>query len=481
MAGLTKQEVTKIVNTYIGVFDGYLGNFSYRTHIDFYPEYCDLGIDPNQYEGTTRQRFIAILENSPPHIQAKIIHGVLQRFPLEDEDKKPPTRTKELYEELLSIAQRLDKISFFFFPDTKITNVEKEIFISYAWGGESEEFANMIDHAFQTKGITIIRDKRDLDFKGRIKPFMEKIGCGKAVILIISEKYLKSENCMFELVQIAKNGQFHERIFPILLSDANIYKSIQRIKYVQYWEQQIKELDKEMKTVGAANLQGFREDIDLYTEIRLTIAELTNILKGMNTLTPSIHAESDFQVLIKAVECKVKEQEDITVQSFIGNQVSLNDQLDFFRKQIGLVSPRQDFSKSQFEAYCNIWKSLQALRLAGDDLWKSASKSNLVKFANQLRATTKEAHDASIFFEDVDYEQLLSALKTFGQFLVGKEQLINIRSVQDIEVQERAISHDYVNEMITQQIKRNENSKVHYEKILDTIRLSFKCKLSNAA
>ena len=54
---LTPQEVMKIVNRYIGVAGGYLGDFSYRTHAEFYPEYCDLDIDPNNYAGTTRERF----------------------------------------------------------------------------------------------------------------------------------------------------------------------------------------------------------------------------------------------------------------------------------------------------------------------------------------------------------------------------------------------------------------------------------------
>jgi hypothetical protein len=190
-------------------------------------------------------------------------------------------------------------------PQTKPAG--REIFISYAWGGESEQIVNQLDQTFQAKGVTIVRDKRDLGFKGRIKGFMEQLGRGKAVIVVISEKYLKSENCMFELVQIARNGQFSDRIFPIVLADAQIYKPVQRIKYVQHWEQQIKELDEAMKSVSSANLQGFREEIDLYTEIRNTIAELTNIIKDMNTLTPDMHTESGFAELFKAIERKLAE------------------------------------------------------------------------------------------------------------------------------------------------------------------------------
>ncbi|WP_427158351.1 leucine-rich repeat domain-containing protein [Aliinostoc sp. HNIBRCY26] len=191
--------------------------------------------------------------------------------------------------------------------NSSTSEYEKEIFISYAWGGESETYVNHLDEVLQTKGITIIRDKRNLGYKGLIKAFMEKIGRGKCVIAVISDKYLKSPNCMFELVQIAKNGEFYDRIFPIVLADAQIYKPVARIKYIKHWEDQIKELDEAMKGVSAANLQGFREEIDQYTEIRNTIAELTNLLKDMNTLTPDIHSESEFEELLQAISNRIDE------------------------------------------------------------------------------------------------------------------------------------------------------------------------------
>jgi hypothetical protein len=77
---LTQQEVMKVVNRYIGVNGGYLGDFSYRTHAEFYPEYCDLDIDPNTYAGTTRERFTEILSTQSPRDQAKILRGLIDRF-----------------------------------------------------------------------------------------------------------------------------------------------------------------------------------------------------------------------------------------------------------------------------------------------------------------------------------------------------------------------------------------------------------------
>lgn len=104
--GLSRQVVVKVVNCYIGVSGGYLGDFTYSSHADFYPEYCDLDIDPYTFEGTTRERFIEILSTQSPHDQAKILRGVLERF---DDDAEHPTRS-QLRPELEGWIARLEGV-----------------------------------------------------------------------------------------------------------------------------------------------------------------------------------------------------------------------------------------------------------------------------------------------------------------------------------------------------------------------------------
>ena len=62
-----------------------------------------------------------------------------------------------------------------------------------------------------------------------------------------------------------------------------------------------------MKSVSSANLPGLRKDIALYTEIRHIIDELTDVLRNMNGLTATMHRESGFADLIKAVMEKLAE------------------------------------------------------------------------------------------------------------------------------------------------------------------------------
>jgi hypothetical protein len=189
-----------------------------------------------------------------------------------------------------------------------MSEYEQAVFVSYAWGGESEETVNKIEQTLKQRGLTIIRDKRDLGYKGSIIEFMERIGQGNCVIVVISDKYLRSPNCMFELVEIAEGKQFHDRIFPIVLADADIYDPVKRLEYVKHWEIKRAELADAMKTVDPANLQGIREDMDLYDRIRDKISALASILKDMNTLTPEVHQDLNFSVLYDAIEKRMGER-----------------------------------------------------------------------------------------------------------------------------------------------------------------------------
>ena len=86
---LKEQEVMRLVNRYIGVEAGYLADFSYRTHAEFYPEYCGLYDNfPIELEGTTRSRFIEILISQTADRQAKILRGVLARFPADTDSRQ---------------------------------------------------------------------------------------------------------------------------------------------------------------------------------------------------------------------------------------------------------------------------------------------------------------------------------------------------------------------------------------------------------
>jgi len=107
MAGMARQDIAKLINRYIGVSDGgYLGDFTYRTHRDFYTEYCDLFFDTKAMPGTARERFEKIILNESAANQAKIVRGTLAKYPPDPDTL--PTRTQELHDYLIGVAEQLE-------------------------------------------------------------------------------------------------------------------------------------------------------------------------------------------------------------------------------------------------------------------------------------------------------------------------------------------------------------------------------------
>lgn len=92
---LTRGEVQKLVYKYIGVSGGYLGDFSYRTHEEFYVG-LDLDIDPSEHGSTTRERFVNVLLTSTPNVQARIVQGILDKYPEGSSEFRTPAMVQEV-------------------------------------------------------------------------------------------------------------------------------------------------------------------------------------------------------------------------------------------------------------------------------------------------------------------------------------------------------------------------------------------------
>jgi hypothetical protein len=186
--------------------------------------------------------------------------------------------------------------------ETQITTrwdapVQPEVFISYNWEDASEALADEIQRTMEARGVLVTRDKSELRYRDSIQQFMRRLGAGKCVIVILSKEYLRSKNCMFELTEIASRPEFASRVYPVVMRDAAIFDPVSRIGYIKYWEDQRAALDQAMRQVGQENLHGIREELDLYEKIRNTIAEIIKMLADMNTLTPEIHKDTDFEQL----------------------------------------------------------------------------------------------------------------------------------------------------------------------------------------
>ncbi|WP_339901116.1 toll/interleukin-1 receptor domain-containing protein [uncultured Cyclobacterium sp.] len=181
-----------------------------------------------------------------------------------------------------------------------------KIFVSYAWGGESEDVVIKLDEVLQKNNLKLIRDKRDLAYQARISAFMDQIGKGKGIVVVISDKYLKSPYCMFELLEIYKNEDFEKRVIPIVLGDAAIYKTESLLSYQEYWIEEKNKLDEKIKENGGDAIAVIGEEYQLYTRVVDNWGVLMNILKDMNALSLEEHLNSGFAELVKLLKEKIQ-------------------------------------------------------------------------------------------------------------------------------------------------------------------------------
>lgn len=115
----------------------------------------------------------------------------------------------------------------------------KSVFVSYSW--KQKEAASKLYDFLKLKGYNPSMDDHNLAYKDKISTFMESIRASNYAILIISDDYLKSANCMTEVLHILNERESYSRILPIRHENVKIFNSAERMKYIQFWKTQFEE------------------------------------------------------------------------------------------------------------------------------------------------------------------------------------------------------------------------------------------------
>jgi internalin A len=159
---------------------------------------------------------------------------------------------------------------------------ETEYFISFAWGDDKspEGRGAIVDRLCaeaETRGLRILRDSDILHFGERITLFMRRIGKGDRVFIILSEKYLQSPYCMFELCEMwhysrGDEADFRRRVCIYTLPGTPGRSPIERTRHAEYWKNQHDELKAAIKksaseTIGVQDFAQFKLMGDFYRHV----------------------------------------------------------------------------------------------------------------------------------------------------------------------------------------------------------------------
>ena len=192
---------------------------------------------------------------------------------------------------------------------------KKTVFLSYCQKDSS--VADIIDSRLGKKlgtNATISRDIRDVPYHESFGKFMRTIQDHDYVILLISDNYLKSRNCMFEVTEAIKDTRYDKKIIFIVLKDedkellkshcgnvigADVYSSDGQTQYILYWRNKESELQARIDEIGDPTyaISQIKEK-KIVQKILLDLPDFFEFVRDNNGLPLSTHLSEDFKSIL---------------------------------------------------------------------------------------------------------------------------------------------------------------------------------------
>ena len=157
------------------------------------------------------------------------------------------------------------------------------VFISYNWGKQV-----LVDELQKCIGSFAIikRDVNELGFGDNITEFMNTIREEDFALIVLSDAYLKSDACMYELTTLFKDkgaDSFKKKVLFLICDDArSIYSVNGRGLYTEFWDNKYKELVAREKQLAPEASVEITQSIRTVAYIRLQIGEFLEYVKAVN-------------------------------------------------------------------------------------------------------------------------------------------------------------------------------------------------------
>lgn len=172
------------------------------------------------------------------------------------------------------------------------------IFLSYCGVNQAE--AEQIYADLKAVGITVIKDSHEMAYLDSVGKFMQSIRDADFALLLLSEHYLKSRSCMYEVSQLFQEREAAQKLLPVLVDGTKLYGTRERISYIQYWQDEQKALKKALKKLDPVNAAGLYEDLRTITEIASRMDSMLTTFADLKTITLSKLRARLYQPLLVA-------------------------------------------------------------------------------------------------------------------------------------------------------------------------------------
>lgn len=188
-------------------------------------------------------------------------------------------------------------------------NPNHPVYISYSWKNANkpdlEDDVDRICQLMTEQGIYYKRDKDNLcPYRWNINDAEKEIGEGSAILVVISEKYIKSLHCMHEWHVIKENGKIWNRVFPIILPDAQITNKEKYKEYHQYYLKRRNDLISQ-QSEGIIPLSTAESEAAKFDYYINDLRDMYQYLCDTNT-AKSVVMQNNYEVIISQLKEHIK-------------------------------------------------------------------------------------------------------------------------------------------------------------------------------
>jgi len=175
-----------------------------------------------------------------------------------------------------------------------------KIFLSYSHNDIN--IADNVDKFFHSKNILLTRDVRDTFPYSSIKKFMDTIRDHDYVIILISDAYLKSINCMYEVIQFIKEKNYIKRTFPIIIDNkAQIFDRSKHSEYIRYWQGKYVEFKAKINAIQTIGTFTLYKELDKIEKIQSNIGDFLDKITDLNCVTLEKLENTDYKAIIDKI------------------------------------------------------------------------------------------------------------------------------------------------------------------------------------
>lgn len=308
------------------------------------------------------------------------------------------------------------------------------VFLSYCH--QNKSLAERIEGYLRRMGISVIRDAHELKYTDSISSFMQQIRQADYALLLISDPYLRSRNCLYEVGQLLKEQNVWQKILPVIIDGAKIYDVTNRLAYVAHWQKQQSQLKTTLQTLDVTNT------LSSYGELKL-LGEFAGFMdEFLSRITDMLHV--GYQSLIEQNYKPLFEKLGFSDVTYLVELLVLSKITDPELKAIALEDYQRQFSYNTY--YYGI-------------------KGNLERQLGHFRQAAY-CFEQSLIMDPNNVE----TLNNYGFLLY--EVFGNLKKAQELYEKALSIQPDMVVTLLNSgvlysQVGKEELAKTQYERVLE--------------